>query len=225
MYYGSFLYEHCDNTRFATSTQEKSPQRKKTCRKCPVASVNISTTDDYWWCVRVLKGCPTFKGGKSVKRGKGVLDLGLGVKIGIGIMLTIFITKLLTRWFEAIKIEMLLTKSPSLKTYNTFHNCQILVEMDCLLTFSIMYVLTWIQWLTWYDLALLEGLHEAVHLLLRQEQIQIILQQKGETRAETYPWWTSDAQPISFIVKRCITLFLISEFALIMQCPNCTACN
>lgn len=42
------------------------------------------------------------------------------------------------------------------------------------------------QRLTWYDLALLEGLHEAVHLLLRQEQIQIILQQKGETMAETY---------------------------------------
>lgn len=79
-------------------------------------------------------------------------------------------------------------KSPSLKTCNTFHNCQMLVEMDCLLHFNKMYVLTWFQWLTWYDLALLEGLHEAVHLLLRQEQIQIILQQKGETMAETYTW-------------------------------------
>lgn len=28
---------------------------------------------------------------------------------------------------------------------------------------------------TWYDLALLEGLHEAVHLLLCQEQVHIVL--------------------------------------------------
>lgn len=32
-----------------------------------------------------------------------------------------------------------------------------------------------IQWLTWDDLALLKGLHEAIHLFLCKEKIQIVL--------------------------------------------------
>ena len=63
---------HCDDTRIATASQEKSPQLKTVYWKWPVTSVY-----DYWWHVRVLREisthCNCSEGQGSTQKEAGVM--------------------------------------------------------------------------------------------------------------------------------------------------------